>query len=196
VLTARHWEYHHDTPRTTCLGASARTQKGVRLERLRPGRRQRQRLYRRQITPFHENRLHNSTAKWVFGSFCALFFCPDALKRGHPSPRVPLRQSRRRTLGEIRFLPGLVALCQQRTLGLEQRPQGIGRLNGIFLRTHGLQAVQDTDPHSVWVSFNTFPHEVCCRVDRPEGKRVTFSRQSNADFGLDREVVHENTNVA
>ena len=89
-----------------------------------------------------------------------------------------------------------MALCQQGTLDLEQRPQGIGRFNGIFLRTRGLQAVQDTDPHSVWVSSNTFPDEVCCRIDGPEGKRATFSRQSNAEFGLDREVVHENTNVA
>ncbi len=41
----------------------------------------------------------------------------------------------------------LVALGQQGILGLEQRPQGIGRFNGIFLRTRGLQTVQDTDPH-------------------------------------------------
>ncbi len=90
----------------------------------------------------------------------------------------------------------LVALCQQGTLGLKQRSQGIGRFNGIFFRTRGLQTVQDTDPHSVWVSSNTFPDEVCCRIDGPKGKRVTFSRQSNAEFGLNREVGHDNTNVA
>ncbi len=90
----------------------------------------------------------------------------------------------------------LVALGQQGILGLEQRPQGIGRFNGILLRTRGLQAVQDTDPHSVWVSPNTFPDEVCCRIDGPEGKRATFSRQSNAEFGLDRVVGHDNTNMA
>ncbi len=49
----------------------------------------------------------------------------------------------------------LVALCQQGTLGLKQRSQGIGRFNGIFFRTRGLQTVQDTDPHSVWVSSNS-----------------------------------------
>jgi len=126
---------------------------------------------------------------------------PPSLSQDNVDVMIPIGpRCWRQSAGVLRIfrsltVPGLVTLCQQRTLGLEQCPQGIGRFN-IFLRARGLQAVQDTGPHSVWVSPKTFPNEVCCRIDRPEGKRVTFSRQSNADFGLDREVGHENTNVA